>query len=352
MKAIDLLDHFGIKPYGIIHVGANDGGECAAYAAATRDVCVYVEPIPDVLARLEKNISRFPGHVAVQALCTATDGEIVTFNVSSNGGQSSSILPLGEHATIFPDITYVNSFQMVGCTLDRLIADRFPDVDFTLLVIDVQGAELLVLQGATTFLQNIDAVFLEINETELYQGCCTFDDVQAFFKPLGFRLKWMEILRNGFGDAFFLRKRAIPPAPGENIALGKPATQSSQSVWSRPNDAQGGNNGSKTGTFGFHTNLEAAPWWQVDLLQKRHVTQIRLFNRLDMCAERAGSLVIKVSEDGRQWVTIHEQRNRLFGGTDGRPLIVPVNAAAARFVRIQLTEPGFLHLDEVEVYAA
>jgi hypothetical protein len=62
-------------------------------------------------------------------------------------------------------------------------------------------------------------------------------------------------------------RQAVPALPDltglENLAIGKPASQSSLSRWSRPNDAQGAVNGRRTGGFGFHTDDEAAAWWRV-----------------------------------------------------------------------------------------
>jgi FkbM family methyltransferase len=350
VKALQLLKTFSIRPIGIIHVGANDGNESPAYAAAAVDVCVYVEPIPTVFAQLEKQISRFPGHVAIQALCTDRDGEVVKFNVASNNGRSSSILPLGDHAEKHPDIKYVSAIEIVGCTLDSLLAKHFPDVRFNLLVIDVQGAELRVLKGAPELLKTIDAVFLEVSDCPLYEGCCRFEDIEAFFKPLGYMLKWMEIGPYGYGDAFFLRKRSVAEPGVKNIALGKPAKQSSQSAWSRPNDAQGGNNGIRTGRYSFHTNLEPSPWWQVDLTRTADLSEIRVFNRIDTSAERADNLLIMISEDGQEWRPLYQSKGLRFGGIDGRPLIVPVQEAKARFVRVQLEGTQYLHLDEIEVY--
>ncbi len=349
MKVIEQLQHHNIRVYGIIHVGANNGVEADSYHASKADTCVYVEPIPEVFKNLEKNVSRFPRHYAVQALCTERDGETVTFNVSSNGGASSSVLPLGDHATLFPDITYVNSIQMTTCRLDTLV-ERFPKVIFNLLVIDVQGAELMVLKGATELLKDLDAVFLEVNDAPLYEGCCTLDDLIDFFKPLGFRIKWLGIGRHGFGDALFLRKRVLPAAVGENVALGRPASQSSRSPWSKPDDPQGGNNGKKTGSYGFHTNTEINPWWQVDLEYVRYIREIRVFNRIDMCTERVRTLAVMVSEDGETWQTLHTQEGSKFGGIDGRPLIVAADGVPARFVRVGLNEKQALHLDEIEVY--
>ena len=54
-----------------------------------------------------------------------------------------------------------------------------------------------------------------------------------------------------------------------NLALNKPALQSSTSRWSRSRfpeqDARGANNGIISREEGFHTAHERNPWWQVDL---------------------------------------------------------------------------------------
>jgi hypothetical protein len=141
--------------------------------------------------------------------------------------------------------------------------------------------------------------------------------------------------------------------PGlENIAKGKPASQSSLSRWSRPNDAQGAVSGHRTGRFGFHTDEEPNPWWQVDLLAPAPIHRIRLWNREDIAPERARNLVIELSEDGVAWDVAHATGEAVFGGiASGTPLDLVLDARRARFVRVRKLDPGYLHLDEVEVYA-
>jgi hypothetical protein len=45
------------------------------------------------------------------------------------------------------------------------------------------------------------------------------------------------------------------------------------------------------------------------------------------------------------------QRGAPFGGADGNPARISLNGASARFVRIELPSGGYLHLDQVEVFA-
>jgi hypothetical protein len=70
-----------------------------------------------------------------------------------------------------------------------------------------------------------------------------------------------------------------------NIALGKPATQSSVGPASRNpsvrNDAAGAVNGLLTGTYGFHTGHDDPPWWMVDLEEPYRLSSVWIFNRLD-----------------------------------------------------------------------
>jgi hypothetical protein len=143
----------------------------------------------------------------------------------------------------------------------------------------------------------------------------------------------------------------IPSPSGSNLALNKPAEQSSYSKWSKPIDARGAVNGCKTGRFGFHTSKEINPWWQVDLEAVCRISEIRIYNRMDACSDRIRTLKILISLDGRKWQQVYtNDRNNIFGGIDGNPLIVSIAAKKARYIRLQLNEENVLHLDEVEVY--
>lgn len=136
----------------------------------------------------------------------------------------------------------------------------------------------------------------------------------------------------------------------KNLALNRPAQQSSTSEWSKPNDSQGAVDGVKNGSFGFHTNQEKNPWWQVDLGEVKQLTEIRIFNRLDYNPERARTIQVLLSNDGVNWTRVFANDGSIFGGADGKRLNVPLTGKFARFVRLQLYETNYFHLDEVEIY--
>lgn len=120
-------------------------------------------------------------------------------------------------------------------------------------------------------------------------------------------------------------------------------------------DAGGAVDGIKDGRYGFHTGGDANPWWQVDLGAVTTLDRVLVYNRLDYPPglHNADSLRVLLSTDGTEWHVVYENPGTFFGGIDEvGPLTVDLEAAQARFVRLQVpSETGVLYrLDEVEVY--
>lgn len=143
--------------------------------------------------------------------------------------------------------------------------------------------------------------------------------------------------------------------PSPNIALGKPATQSSTCDKSRNidlrADAGGAINGMVTGTYGFHTGHDDPPWWMIDLEARYRLKEMWIFNRLDVPSNLQHFRVF-VSADGRGWVVLVDHRSDgNFGGAWGEPMTIQIgDDTIARFIRIELAGPGVLHLDQVKIF--
>lgn len=130
--------------------------------------------------------------------------------------------------------------------------------------------------------------------------------------------------------------------------------------WSGPGfvttqqDAAGACDGVRDGKWGFHTESNPSPWWQVDLGAATDIRRVVVYNRTDSpgVEARAAHIMVLVSDDGQDWREVYRHDGTPFLGTpDGKPLIVRLDACCARFVRLQLPEPGYFYLDEVEVYS-
>ncbi len=115
-------------------------------------------------------------------------------------------------------------------------------------------------------------------------------------------------------------------------------------------DAIGACDGIKDGKWGFHTENENKPWWQIDLGRQISLDRLELYNRCDI-PERASRILVLLSSDGRNFKKVYQHDGTpFFGYTDNKPLIIKLNSAPCRYVRLQLPTKSYFHLDEVEIY--
>jgi FkbM family methyltransferase len=179
---------------GVIHIGANTGQERDYYASYGLDV-VWVEPIPEVFAQLERNIAPLPKQRAFRYILTDRDGDDIELKIASNGGASSSILELGDHKKLWPAVHYTGSVKMKSTTFKAFAeAERIDTGAYDALVLDTQGTEMMVLKGAGDLLRNFRIINTEAADFEAYVGCCQIEELTAYLARLGFR----EVTRKTF----------------------------------------------------------------------------------------------------------------------------------------------------------
>lgn len=139
-----------------------------------------------------------------------------------------------------------------------------------------------------------------------------------------------------------------------NLALKKPATQSSICRWSvgssSEEDARGANNGEISRPYGFHTDWESNPWWQVDLQDQFLVHRVVIYNRQDCEEDRLKYFSILKSLDGEEWHIIFEKQDSLVFGKY-MPYVAEISGDhLARYIKIRLDGIGFLHFSECLVF--
>lgn len=188
---------------GLIHVGANRADEYDYYASNTQGPLLFIEAIPELVETVRRRLDPSRPHYVRQAAVAESSGTTVSFNIASNSGLSSSLLKLGRHAEICPWITYTDTIEVVTERLDDIVAGRHEAGEYNVLVLDVQGAELKVLQGAPELLNQIDAVVAEISPEPLYEGGCTFLEVTTLLAEAGLVFRDVAMKPRGWGDAFY-----------------------------------------------------------------------------------------------------------------------------------------------------
>ena len=204
------LQKAGIKVRGIIHIGAHEGEEFEMYNSMGASHILFIEANPDLAEQLQKKVAGQQG--VIVASCAITDGKTSTTTLHiTSMNQSSSILPLKEHKTIYPEIVETHSIVVPAKTLDALINSLGLDPTmFNFLNIDIQGAELLALHGAKLSLPHIEAINTEINFRELYAGCALAHELDAYLADFGFIRESTHCPYDpSWGDAFYIKKSSI-----------------------------------------------------------------------------------------------------------------------------------------------
>jgi FkbM family methyltransferase len=181
---------------GVIHVGANVGEERLLYEQRGLRV-IWVEPIPEVFVTLQMNLRNHPSQIAFQCLVSDRDDVEYEFHVANNAGASSSILEMKHHKSLWPEVSYEKTIRVRGLTLPSLLKKHSINLgEFDALVLDTQGSERLILQGAISILNMFRFIKTEVPDFEAYAGCCQLPEMDRFLREHGFR----QFSRNRFAE--------------------------------------------------------------------------------------------------------------------------------------------------------
>ena len=196
-----LYNNIDIK--GVFHVGAHDCEELLFYNSfgVKNEDIVWIDAVESKVTDATNR-----GIVNVyNALITDKDDEDVEFNISNNI-QSSSILEFGTHSQEHPWVVYTDKVLKKSITVDTFFEKNDLDASkYNFWNFDIQGAELIALKGATKSLQYAKALYLEVNEKELYKGCALIDEIDDFLSKHNFKRVLTKITQHGWGDALYLK---------------------------------------------------------------------------------------------------------------------------------------------------
>jgi len=196
----------GIRPKGVVHVGAHLGSEVGTYLEMGFEKILLIEANPELARNLKEKYDAYP-QVSIAHCAASSESGFVELNITNGDQQSSSILPLGLHSEVYPQIQVQSKVRVPADTVDNILASKqLKPEDFNFLNVDIQGAELLALKGATQLLEHIRAINSEVNFAELYQGCPLFFELNDWLKARGFRVvKLCTPYHETWGDGFFVR---------------------------------------------------------------------------------------------------------------------------------------------------
>lgn len=200
----------------IVHVGAHLAQERHHYEAHGYRKIFWIEGSEKVYDELADAIKQHDGpaeHTTRCAMLTNEDDSVIELRAYSNNGMSNSIFSPTEQLTHrWPDVKQTGETQRTrSTTLDSLLSSTEFAENCDVLIVDVQGAELLVLEGALNTLASVKAVICEVSTVPYYDGGVLFYELNAFLRNHGFVA--MSAPRR-HGDMLFLRHNLMLKSAG------------------------------------------------------------------------------------------------------------------------------------------
>jgi len=180
-----------IKASGILHIGGHRGTEAGVYNWFKKKV-LWIEAIPEFFLELNDSVNRFYNQKAICALLGDKNKEKQDFFIANNDAATSSLFDFSKDVkkkNLWSDRNFkmVKKLSLDMITLDYLLEDlNISAIDYNHWILDVQGAELLVLKGAKKSLINCNSIQVEVSRVEFYEGGVLWNDLLIFLKEYSF----------------------------------------------------------------------------------------------------------------------------------------------------------------------
>jgi FkbM family methyltransferase len=171
----------------VVDIGANPIGSPAPYASLLASGCAEIvgfEPNTQALANLDQQ----KGPRETYLPYAIGDGRQHTLHICYADGMTSLLQPNPEVLSL------IHGFSVWGRVVRTELVEtkRLDDIPetgaFDFLKMDIQGAELMVLQHATNRLRHAVAIHAEVEFLPMYVGQPLFSDVDQFLRQHGFVL--------------------------------------------------------------------------------------------------------------------------------------------------------------------
>ena len=207
-----------VKPNGILHVGAHMAEEAAEYqreALNGNGKIIWIEAQKELTDKLIQRLDP-ELHKVFCGVVWDRDGEKINFKITSKSA-SSSILDFGTHKDQYPDIEVVKEVTLTTARIESLIPNN---LEFEMIILDIQGAEAQAIIGLGERIHKVDWIYSEVSKRPLYVGGMLITDFDQLLKSLGFKRVFTEWDRKGgWGDALYAREAIYSPSRWQKIRI-------------------------------------------------------------------------------------------------------------------------------------
>ena len=189
----------------LAHLGANHAQGRQEYLDNGIEKILWVEAIPELANKLKFKLQNSAADLVLEGVLSDTTGDVVQFNIASNSSMSSSIFEFKEHTKMYPNISMMHKLRLTTTTLDDLLKSTNTNFDYDIAVLDLQGAEIKALKGASTLMKRVKAVVVEVSKIELYSNAPLEEEVDYFLLLNNFKKTLASYTEYGWGEALYIK---------------------------------------------------------------------------------------------------------------------------------------------------
>ncbi|KAB7610075.1 FkbM family methyltransferase [Amylibacter sp. SFDW26] len=181
----------------IVHIGAHYAEDRFFYEELGAETVLWIEADPGTFKTLKSTLNEHPknttNHLMECALVSSHDDTVLEFYKFNGDGASSSVYRASERLReTFEHVHETGEvLKLKSKTLTSILEAHNIDIknaENSMLVVDVQGHEMAVLEGATQAISEFKFCKCEVSRIEIYTGGAQFCDVDDYFRSKQFKL--------------------------------------------------------------------------------------------------------------------------------------------------------------------
>jgi FkbM family methyltransferase len=201
----DYIKRFLPKNPIILEAGANKGRDTIKMVKVLNPLRLYAfEPVDYLYKELVENTKDFKDIVYTFNIALSDRSGLSDFYISSGASLAvSSLLKPFQYIKDRPNVKF-DLTKILTITIDEwALKYGISAIDF--LWLDMQGAELLALNGAKSIIDSVKAIFIEASLNERFLGNALVDDVKKFMNLKDFMLDSCSEVKHNKVNLFFVR---------------------------------------------------------------------------------------------------------------------------------------------------
>jgi FkbM family methyltransferase len=236
--AHDALGPGGVRT--IVEVGARDCGETLDFHATFPQARIYTfECNPATLPKCRAAVLGKSAITLIECAVSNASGPVTFYSIDpehtktdaedGNPGGSSLLQASGKYE--------LETYVQKPVTVEAItLSDAFRKQGIQtadLLWMDIQGAELMALEGAGDRLKDVKLIHTEVEFVEIYAGQPLFPEIKGWLEARGFVFLGFTTYSRHFGDAVFANPRWVPAGTRLSVVRRNPLLLWKRLTWLR-----------------------------------------------------------------------------------------------------------------------